>query len=35
MDQVVHDRVVRPDAGVLQEVNEFRGDGIRHVGPTM
>ena len=35
VDQVVHDRVVRPDAGVLQEVNKFRGDWIRHVGSTM
>ena len=35
MDQVVHDRMVRPDAGMLQKVNEFRGDWIRHVGSTM
>ena len=35
MDQVVHDRMVGPDAGVLQKVNEFRGDWVRHVGSTM
>ena len=35
VDKVGHDRVVRPDAGLLQEVNEFRGSWIRHVGSTM
>ena len=31
----VYDRMVRPDAGMLQKVNEFRGDWVRHVGSTM
>ena len=35
VDQVVHDRMVRPDAGMLQKVNEFRRNWVRHVGSTM